>query len=165
MRGAPLGKALIPLGLLCATLAWPPEIRLLWNVSASAPVGLYRVEPRMSPRRGEMVALRLPAGWRDLAARRHYLPANVPLLKRVAGTAGDQICATGEQVFVNGSPVARRLAEDREGRPLPWWQGCEVLRANEYFLLMSNHPASFDGRYFGVTRSGVIGRARPIWVG
>ena len=165
MSRAPLLKGLFVSGLVCVTLAWPPEIRFLWNVSASAPIGLYRVEPGRSPGRGEMIALRLPPAWRELAARRHYLPANVPLLKRVAGAAGDEVCAVGEQIFVNRSPVARRLAQDGLGRPMPWWQGCEVLGATDYFLLMSDHPSSFDGRYFGVTRNGLIGRARPLWVG
>ena len=46
---------------------------------------------------------------------------------------------------------------------MPWWSGCRTLEASERFLLMDS-ALSFDGRYFGVTRSGdVLGRAELLW--
>ena len=46
---------------------------------------------------------------------------------------------------------------------MPWWSGCRRLQPREYFLMMDS-PASFDGRYFGVTRSvDILGRAEPLW--
>jgi len=52
---------------------------------------------------------------------------------------------------------------DREGRPLPAWQGCRPLAPGEVFLLMANIPASFDGRYFGpIPRAAIIGRLVPL---
>lgn len=88
---------------------------------------------------------------------------NVPLVKRVAAHAGDEVCALGTQVFVNGSPVAARRSVDGRGRSMPAWSGCVRLRGRQLFLLMDN-PASFDGRYFGLTEgSDVIGKARLLW--
>jgi type IV secretory pathway protease TraF len=44
------------------------------------------------------------------------------------------------------------------------WSGCVRLRGRQLFLLMAGSPASFDGRYFGVTEGGlVVGRARLLW--
>ena len=37
------------------TLALKPPLLLVWNASASAPVGLYRVHPNQIPRRGDLV--------------------------------------------------------------------------------------------------------------
>ncbi len=149
---------------LAATLAAPPRPRLLWNASASAPVGLWRVLPGVPVRRGDMVVARLGQPWRDLAARRHYLPANIPLLKRVAAAPGDRVCAFGPWIFVEGRVIALRRAADRRGRPLPWWRGCRTLDDGA-MLLMMDDPASFDGRYFGpVEQRAVIGKAVPLWL-
>src|SRR3546814_10276108 len=83
-----------------------------------------------------------------LAASRRYLPLNVPLVKRVAAYAGDEICALESQVFINGRWAAERREADATGRPMPSWTGCLVLRGRQLLLLMDN-PSSFDGRYFG----------------
>lgn len=159
--------ALLALGCVClgVTIAAPPVPRLVWNTSASAPIGLYRVAPGSAVARGDMVIARTPASVRDLAARRHYIPGNVPLVKRVAGVAGDRVCAIGSVVTIDGSPVVRRRPADRLGRALPWWEGCRTLARGTLFLLMARVPDSFDGRYFGPSpASDVIGKATPLWV-
>jgi len=149
---------------LAATLLVDPRPRLVWNASASAPVGLYAVGEAAPLTRGDMVIARVPVEFRMFAARRHYLPANVPLVKRIAAAAGDEVCAAGARVMVNGQLVARRVERDGAARPIPWWSGCAELRSGEYFLLMTDSPASFDGRYFGVSEAGdIVGKARLIW--
>lgn len=141
-----------------------PAPRLIWNASASAPVGLWRVDPHARFRTGDMVLARTPDSVRRLAAARHYLPANVPLLKRIAARDGDDVCALGHEIFVNGVRVGGRRTADRQGRPLPWWSGCEQLRGGRVLLLM-DAPDSFDGRYFGpVDEASVIGKAVPLWM-
>ncbi|WP_442047422.1 S26 family signal peptidase [Novosphingobium sp. YAF33] len=150
--------------MVSITLAFPADPRLVWNASSSAPLGLYLVEPggQFSP--GETVIARLPGSWRGFAAARRYLPKRVPLVKRIAAGPGQEICALGPRLFVNGKPLVQRLKRDGNGRLLPWWEGCRQLHGDEYFLLMAEHPKSFDGRYFGVTRaSDIIGPARLIW--
>lgn len=149
---------------LAATLLAPPRPRLVWNASASAPVGLYAVGETVPLARGDMVIARVPVEFRSFAARRHYLPANVPLVKRVAAAAGDEVCAAGARVMVNGRLVARRLDRDGAGRPMPWWSGCAELGPGEYFLLMADSTVSFDGRYFGVSEArDIVGKAWLIW--
>lgn len=150
----------IALGL---TIVWPPMPRLVWNASASAPIGLYRVYPGAPARAGDMVVARLPTRYRALAAERHYLPANVPLVKRVAAVAGSQVCAEGRTILVDGRRIAVRQSSDPHGRSLPWWEGCVRLRGRELFLLM-DAPDSFDGRYVGITEDAdVVGRAVLLW--
>ncbi|OAN62647.1 S26 family signal peptidase [Sphingomonas sp. TDK1] len=150
--------------LLALTIAIPPTPRLVWNASASAPIGLYAVDPGASIQAGDMVVARLPERWRVLSARRRYLPANVPLVKQVAAVAGDQVCAVDAHVRFNGRPIAERRSADAAGRPLPWWRGCIQLRQGQFFLLMRDSPASFDGRYFGPTEGAqVVGKATLLW--
>ncbi len=151
-------------GALVSTLLIELRPWLVWNASASAPVGLYAVGDAAPLARGDMVIARVPEEYRMFAARRHYLPANVPLVKRVAATAGNEVCAAGARVTVNGRLVARRLSRDGAGRPMPWWSGCALLGEGEYFLLMADSAASFDGRYFGVSEAGdIVGWARLLW--
>src|SRR5258706_108790 len=151
-------------GALLVTCVFPPVPRLVWNASASAPIGLYRVSRGSRLTTGDMVIAWLPRRFRHFAATRRYLPGNVPLVKRIAGVPDDRICAVNRTVFVNGLSVATRLATDGEGRAMPWWTGCRTLHKGEYFLLMAAVPASFDGRYFGVSQgSDIIGKATLLW--
>jgi conjugative transfer signal peptidase TraF len=140
-----------------------PTPRLVWNASASAPIGFYwRIAG--APALGDLVLARAPLWARKLAAERAYLPLNVPIIKRVAAVAGHVVCASGDAISIDGRVVAYRRPADRMGRPLPKWEGCETLGAGEVFLLMTDTPASFDGRYFGVTgRHDIIGRLVPFW--
>jgi conjugative transfer signal peptidase TraF len=159
-----LALAGLGLGLIgCAWLA-DPAPHLVWNASASAPLGLYRVEVGAPIARDDTVLAVLPDAPRRLAAERFYLPAGVPLIKRVAATAGDRICGKGDDVSINGHVVAHRLAHDGKGRPLPRWTGCRVLAHREFLLLMEGVPDSFDGRYFGpVDAAQIVGRLVPLW--
>lgn len=159
----------IAAALACAALVAPGLIdtapRLIWNPSASAPVGLWRVAPGEAVTVGDMALAWTPAPYRLLAAERRYLPGNVPLLKRVAAVEGDRVCGIGEALFINGRLAARRRNADARGRPLPRWTDCRTLGPGETLLLM-DAPDSFDGRYFGpVEASAIIGRATPLWTG
>jgi conjugative transfer signal peptidase TraF len=161
---AALTLAVTVFGILATSASAIPSRRLVWNASASAPIGLYwRIGDR--PERGDLVLAWAPLWAKRLAAERHYLPRTVPLLKRIVADTGDTVCASGAEISINGAAVARRLDADALGRPLPHWEGCETLGAGEVFLLMSDVPDSFDGRYFGITeRPDIIGRLVPLWI-
>lgn len=164
-----------------AALAWAsfvqPLPHLIYNPSDSVAVGWYRVDPLHhrpgSPPRpltpllrvDSIVLTTLPPDAAALAAQRGYLPARVPLLKRVGAVAPQQVCVFDALVWIDGVPVAAVRPADRLGRPLPSWPQCRQLRPGELFLLSVTNPASFDSRYFGpVSASAVIGVARPIWL-
>ena len=142
----------------------PQSAILIWNATASAPIGLYRVTHARALSRGGLVLAIPGPQLAAFAAARGYLPRSVPLVKRIAAVAGDDVCARGNAIFINGRFAAARLAADGKSRPLPSWSGCRTLRANEVFLLMSNVRTSFDGRYFGPTpASQVVGLLDPLW--
>ena len=160
-----------------AALAWAsfvhPLPRLIYNPSDSVAVGWYRVDPLHHrpgslPRAlavGSIVLASLPPDAAALAARRGYLPAGVPLLKRVGAVAPQHVCVFDALVWIDGVPVAAIRPADRLGRPLPSWPQCRQLRPGELFLLSVTNPASFDSRYFGpVSASAVIGVAHPVWL-
>src|SRR5262245_48988810 len=70
---------------------------IVWNATASAPLGFYRVLPAgQGPlRMGDLVVARLDASTADLYARRGYLPLRVPLLKRIGAASGQLVCERG----------------------------------------------------------------------
>ena len=144
-------------------VAWcDPQPRLIWNASASAPTGLYRLHPGTQPKVGQLVAIMPPPPLARFMAERHYLPEAMPLLKRVVALPGQRVCRHAALVMIDGTPVATDLPHDRHDRPLLVWQGCRIIGAGTLFLL--NTPAdSFDSRYVGtLPASGLRGIAVPI---
>lgn len=148
---------------LIAVSIFPPRPFLVWNASASAPIGLYAIGGRNRIEAGDMVLARVPESWQRLAGARRYIPVNVLLVKRVAALPGDTVCTGGQNIIVNGRLIAERRYVDGAGWSMPWWSGCVTLQGSALFLLMDN-PDSFDGRYFGSTERGdVIGKANLLW--
>ena len=149
-----------------ASLAFHPTPRWVWNETASVPVGLYRIQPTVPVRVGDIVAIRLPEREATLLATRGYLPFGVPLLKLVAALVGQNVCRSGVHVTIDGKAAGDAKPVDHRGRKLPVWQGCQHLGLGQMFVMNAAVPTSLDGRYFGVLpMDTVIGRAVPVHVG
>lgn len=138
------------LGLAAASAARPAP--LLINESHSLARGLY-VRTGAAPAAGRIVAFRPPP-----AAQRylHTLGAgpNARLLKRVAASGGEHVCA-GPTRLVWPRGAVTRLTRDRRGARLPAWVGCRRLAADE-LLVLGDTPTSFDSRYFGPVRAAAV---------
>lgn len=164
-RAFALGATLVGAILIWAPVDLPMPTLLVWNASASAPIGLYRVDPFAPPRIGDRVVVDPPAPAADLLAARRYLPRGVPLIKTVAAVAPARVCRDAQTISVDDRPLALARSTDRQGRALPVWSGCRTLAMDEVFLLTADVPDSLDGRYFGPTsRTAIRGVARPIRV-
>ena len=165
-RGA--GKIFAISGATIGALTFASVVKLapvlVWNASASAPIGLYRIERYEALKIGDFVLVRPDETLAKFISERGYLPENIPLLKRVAALPGDEICRDYTAIFINQIRVAYAQLSDSLSRKLPAWSGCFTLQSDEIFLL--NDPErSLDGRYFGATKTvDVIGVARPVWV-
>jgi len=150
------------IGLTVGALILPMPKLLLWNASASAPMGLYAINPLHELAVDDMVAVTPPPALARFMAERHYLPVGAPLLKHFAARPGALICRRDAAVTIDGRRIALAKSADSHGRELPVWRGCHRLRDGELFLL-NPAPDSFDGRYFGaIPATGLIGRATPV---
>lgn len=137
---------------------------LVWNASASAPIGFYAVHPAGALAVTDLIVARPSELLAEWLAARGYLPKGALLIKRVAALPGQKVCRTDFTISVDGSAVAEANARDHAGRDLPRWSGCFVLRSGDVFLLNWDHPASLDGRYFGALPADtIVGRAQPVW--
>src|SRR5882724_9230124 len=138
--------------------------KLIWNASASAPIGLYTVRTAADLGVTDLVAVDVPEPWASFLWEREYLPRGVPLMKRIAALSGQTVCRIGRNVSVDTIAVGEAQARDRLGRELPVWQGCRTLGASEIFLMNWDVQDSLDGRYFGpIPKDSIIGHALPLW--
>ena len=142
----------------------PTPTRLVWNATASAPVGLYTIAPADRLEVPELVAVMPPEPLAAFMAERGYIARGVPLLKRVVGLPGQRVCRLRSTITVDGIEMGEALERDSLGRDLPIWQGCRVVGDDQLFLMNWEVRDSLDGRYFGpIPAASVIGRAVPLW--
>ncbi len=159
-----LGVTLLAVIGIAATSAADMPTKLVWNATASAPVGFYTIEPADWIEVPELVAVRPPEPLAGFMVERGYVGRDVPLLKRVVGLPGQRVCRTGRTITVDGVEMGDALDRDRNGRALPVWQGCRVVADGQFFLMNWDVRDSLDGRYFGpIPANSVIGRALPLW--
>lgn len=150
MRKRVLWTVVTGIGLVLFGAVCDPVERLIWNRTDSAPKGFYWLSnaPFTNGRWGVVSASSPDAQW---AEARGFVGADWPLIKKIVGVSGDEICRTEQTILINRKPVAQARLVDSQGRNLPDWQGCSRLRTGELFLLNA-HADSLDGRYFGPTQ-------------
>ena len=153
----------LTMGMVVAACVDFPK-KLIWNASASTPIGLYSIAPAGRFEVTDLVAVRAPEPLFGFMVGRGYIGRGVPLMKRVAGLPGQQVCRHDYAITVDGVPMGDALDRDHLGRSLPTWQGCRRIAEGELFLMNWSVGNSLDGRYFGpLPTSAVIGRAMPLW--
>jgi conjugative transfer signal peptidase TraF len=154
---------MLTMGMAIAAFVDFPK-KLIWNASASTPIGLYSIAPADRFEVTDLVAVRAPEPLAAFIVERGYIGRGVPLMKRVAGVPGQQVCRRDHAITVDGVPMGDALDRDHLGRSLPAWQGCRRIAEGELFLMNWSVRDSLDGRYFGpLPTSDVIGRATPLW--
>ena len=163
MKRLSLWLTISGISLLTFGSIFDPLDRLIWNRTASAPTGLYWLsdDPFTRDRWVVVSSQSAVAAW---AEARGYVGKDWPLLKQIAGMQGDEICRTGTEVRINNQLLAVAKTVDLSGRNLPVWEGCSTLQTDEFFLL-TPHPASLDGRYFGpIKQEDLDGVAIPLMI-
>ena len=150
--------------ILAGTIVAKPSPIYIWNSSESVPLGLYRLRTTSNYYVAELVAVQPPEPLATYLDRNGYLPAGVPMLKRVRALPGQTICRNGSTITVDGIEMGEARERDSTGRPLPVWEGCDIVEDGKLFLMNWQAADSFDGRYFGMTpATAVIGRVLPVW--
>ena len=148
-----LTAATLLVGVGVASLPW---VRL--NLSSSLPRGLYRLHAvPASVERGTLVVVPAPA------IIRPWITALAPLLKPVAGVAGDVLTIQNDQFYVNDMDYGP-IHHSADGRPLPR-AAVPLLVPPGEVCLASTAPRSLDCRYFSTTPLGAIrALATPFWL-
>ena len=141
---------------LAFTLAFGAGLR--FNPTPSLPKGIYRLASG-TPTKNDLVSFCLQDEFAELALGRGYLEAGScenglrPLLKRLAGMPGDYIEA--------GSLAIRSV--DSQGRNIPSILQSGVIPSG-MALVLTDHPGSFDSRYFGLVPLESFQRVEPVFI-
>ena len=157
---------MVTVAALAAVIAGsiPTAPRLVWNASASVPIGLYAIAPADRLKVPDLVVVMPPEPFAGFMVARGYVGRDVPILKHVIGLPGQRVCRDGAAITVDGRHLGEARERDSQGRDLPVWQGCRTIVEGEVFLMNPAVSDSFDGRYFGpFPASAVIGRASPLF--
>ena len=163
-RAATLLAAAFASASLGSAVVTRPHTALIWNASASAPIGLYTVAPADDLQVADLVVALPPPTLAAFLDARGYLPIGVPLLKRVFALPGQTVCRVGLDIVAYGAVSGRARERDRAGRLMPVWRGCRRIADDDVFLMNWDVPDSVDSRYFGpLPRSSIVGRALPVW--
>ena len=118
----------------------------IWNASKSVPIGLYELQPATRLAVTDLVAVRAPEPLATFLDLNGYLPIGVPMLKRVLALPGQTVCRKGPSITVDAIDVGDALSHDSRGRPLPVWQGCHAVGADELFLMNWQSEDSLEDR-------------------
>lgn len=149
---------------IAAVSVGPIAPKLVWNATASVPIGLYLIASSETLALDDLVAVMPPEPFAGFMVERGYIGRDMPVLKHVMGLPGQHLCRTGRYVTIDGIPLGEAREHDSRGRGLPDWQGCRQLADGDIFLMNPQAGDSLDGRYFGpFPASSVIGRAVPIF--
>ncbi len=138
--------------------------KLIWNASASVPIGLYAVLPPDGIKIADLAVVAPPEPVARFLEDGGYIPRGVPLMKRVLALPGQKVCRKNLIVTVDGITMGTARKHDSRGRDLPVWQGCRTIARDAVFLMNWQSADSLDGRYFGpLPASSIVGRAMPLW--
>ena len=140
------------------------------NLTPSYPEGIWQLS-NAPIQKGELVVFCPPSTELFKQARaNNYInygtcPGNLqPMLKRITGTAGDNIELT-TTITINGKPQpnSKIHLHDSKGRPMPQQAIPGIIAEGQIFVMSDYNPRSFDSRYFGtIPAAQVVSAIKPI---
>lgn len=162
--------------LILAWLAFP-ILGLVWNISDSLPLGIYKKLPTKinELKRGDIVVFCLTGEAANITYTRHYIPQRwlktgckydlVTLMKPIAGLPGDHVEQRNNGIAINNNllPNTKHLEKDGAGRQMPYPKIPNVIPTNQLLVLAPYNPYSWDSRYYGlISNKSVRFVVRPL---
>ena len=141
-----------------------PRPRLIWNASASAPIGLYRVERDAHPSVDTLVRRPAARAGRPLASQRAAISPRACRCSSMSrhGRGNGFAAPAPWSASMRGPSPSRSSATAGAGRCR---SGGDAARSSPASCCCSTHSVrdSMDGRYLGpLPASGLLGRAIPL---
>lgn len=162
-------QAFVIAGLTVFALVAAPTYLLpgpivLYPETPSLPVGPYLISFSQIET-GKIVAFSMPS-----IARRYHreqgreFSSSYLYIKPVVAGPGDKVCSSATGLFINGQRFADVVTQNAAGNPLPVWQDCRRLGADEWFMVSTHARESFDSRYYGpIQESEIASVYRPLF--
>lgn len=147
----------IGIGILVISISLCYFLDIRVNLTDSMPKGIYqRIGGTI--KRGDIATSCLTSSIAKFGLERHYLrygwcaTSIRPVMKWVYAIPGDMIERKNNQLWINNKkiPEIKWQYKDKKSRILPiFYPTPYQLKSNEYFLLSTHVPNSWDSRYFG----------------
>jgi conjugal transfer pilin signal peptidase TrbI len=132
----------------------------LINASPSLPNWAFWLDKKTPIKRGSLIFFE-PA--ESELVETHFGKEPQMFGKRVLGMPGDMVSHEGDQVFINGKPIATRL--DRTSLGIALTQGPQGEIPEGCFYAGTDHPRGLDSRYAEigfVCAKQIVGSGRAI---
>lgn len=143
------GVATLLLAILFTLPFKPPPI-LTYNHTESVPVGWYLMLPVGSLKDGDIVGFDPAEDIKKLAIERGWINENDVMLKKIGATEGESYeIRLDHQFYANEKYIGQVVDYDGKQRPMPRIERGKHFVEKDHFLPVSEHPSSFDGRYYG----------------
>ncbi|MEO0464884.1 MAG: S26 family signal peptidase [Pseudomonadota bacterium] len=159
-------RPLLLTGLILLPFAWAPldafskSHAFLINASPSLPNWAFWLDKKTPITRGSLIFFEPP---KSELVETHFGKEPQMFGKRVLGMPGDVVRHEGDQVFINGKPIATRLKQTSLGISLTKGPQGEIPEG--CFYAGTDHPRGLDSRYAEigfVCAKQIVGSGRGI---
>ncbi len=134
------------------------------NLTASVPRGVYLRVLQRDITYGSYAVFRLSDPLADQLSIAPWYPKGGLFIKEVVGVGGDMIEPAHNGYRINNTELFPRFNHDRYGNILPQELESIYTVPQDSLILGSDHPYSFDSRYFGaISLSTLDGVYRLLW--
>ena len=157
----------IPFILLFSLLGLARHAGLYINMTASLPMGIYKVT-LIDAQNAEIKVndlVMIPPSEYEETGIDSALNENRAMIKKAAALAGDVIDSDGQSIYINGSRLeySNIYEKDKFNQTLPAQQYPYRVPQNSVYIT-SEHPYGYDSRYFGpIDLKHIKGRARIVF--
>jgi type IV secretory pathway protease TraF len=115
------------------SMSWKPRPWLVWNATASTPIGLYRIDRTDTFAVGDLVIVIPPEPIASFLADRGFLPRGVPLIKRVLALSRQTVCRSGLVITIGSFAMGTARDHDRVAGLCLIGKGAGPLRMTRSF--------------------------------
>ncbi len=162
-------KIIVP-GILFFIFSASQYLGVMINTSSSMPLGFY-IKSNAKINRGDIVAFCLQRRYTKTGLQNHYLKSGfecdgaTPMIKQVIAIPGDHVRLADKYISVNNKIYFyATMHHDRLGRNLKSFPRGTYFSKNEYWLIGTHDPHSWDSRYWGpVQHQQIITRLTPLF--
>lgn len=131
------------------------------NTTTSLPLGIYYIS-KESLSLGKTVVFQKPTFLTKMD--KNWLIKKGVFLKKITAVPGDKVCTRNNRLSINDNEIGLIKSKDRNGDPLPNIinsEFCRNLIPGEFWT-GTDHPNSFDSRYYGPIMAANLKTVKPL---
>jgi conjugative transfer signal peptidase TraF len=135
-----------------------------YQETTSMPEGWYLYYPITKKLKlGDVVLFNPPKFAEKIMIKHNWIGPNMPMMKHVMAVPGDFVCIKNNAVYIQHKKIGPVYMDYAKRKALPHLHLCGILPDNEFMLMSTLIPNSFDSRYFGpIKRNKIFARVIKV---